>query len=412
MTKAPSFARKIRMNFLVLTSLMFLLFWGLIYFAQDRLEVISLEHRLTTETKEYVKNYKRYGFRADKPDPQELDTYWSKEELPQWLQTYQQPGFFEEQLGQEDKHFLVTKHPSGQGWLYVVYQDDADDYLDEYEDRLHLITFLVGAIFLIAVIGYGMYFVRLISRPLIEIEHKIDAMAPNKPAFTVDTEYKETQSIEHTLLNNKAQIAAYFQREQEFSRFASHELRTPIMVIKGSTELLKKVPNMPAIASKAVTRIDEAGHQMQILTEAFLLLGKEEVEPHHFSNEPLSSHIHQALETMVQYFAKQNISYQLQEREAGCVEAPSSFVDIVMVNLIKNAFSYSIGDIQVELERQTLTVMNHHQGNDLHNSGYGCGLAIIERICSRMAWQFETHNDGQSFVAKVVFEGQPSHVVH
>lgn len=387
----------------MLTSVMFLLFWGLIYFAQDRLEVISLEHRLTTETQEYLKNYRRYGFKADKPDPQELDTYWSKEEFPEWLEPYQTPGFFEEQLGPEDKHFLVTKHPSGSGWLYVVFQDDADDYLDDYEDNLHLITFLVGAIFLMAVMAYGLYFVRLFSRPLIQIEDKIDSMAPDKPDFVVDTPYKETRSIEYTLLDNKAKIASYFQREQEFSRFASHELRTPIMVIKGSTELLRKVPDMPRVATKAVNRIEYAGNQMQILTEAFLLLGKEDIEAHHISRESLSKHIHVVLETMAEHFAKQDASYQLKEVDPGTVDAPSSFIDIVMANLLKNAFSYSVGDIVVELADKSLIVTNQHDGHDMHNSGYGCGLAIIERVCNRMNWQFDTENDGKLFKARVVF---------
>lgn len=387
----------------MLTSVMFLLFWGLIYFAQDRLEVISLEHRLTTETQEYLKNYRRYGFKADKPDPQELDTYWSKEEHPEWLDPYQTPGFFEEQLGPEDKHFLVTKHPSGSGWLYVVFQDDADDYLDDYEDNLHLITFLVGAIFLMAVMAYGLYFVRLFSRPLIQIEGKIDSMAPDKPDFVVDTPYKETRSIEYTLLDNKAKIASYFQREQEFSRFASHELRTPIMVIKGSTELLRKVPDMPRVATKAVNRIEYAGNQMQILTEAFLLLGKEDIEAHHISRESLSKHIHVVLETMAEHFAKQDAGYQLKEVDPGTVDAPSSFIDIVMANLLKNAFSYSVGDIVVELANKSLIVTNQHDGHDMHNSGYGCGLAIIERVCNRMNWQFDTENDGKLFKARVVF---------
>lgn len=404
MTNAPSFFKKIRTTFIVLTSVIFLLFWGLIYFAQDRLEIISLEHRLTTETQEYLKNYQRYGFRADKPDPQELDTYWSKEEHPDWLGPYQTEGFFEEQLGPEDKHFLVTRHPSGSGWLYVVFQDDADDYLDEYEDNLHLITFLVGVVFLIAVMAYGLYFVRLFSRPLIQIEKKIDSMAPDEPDFMVDTPYKETRSIEYNLLENKAKIASYFQREQEFSRFASHELRTPIMVIKGSTELLRKVPDMPRIATKAVNRIEYAGNQMHILTEAFLLLGKEEIESHHITQESLSEHIHLILFNMAEHFAKQDATYQLSEYEPSFIQAPSSFIDIVMANLIKNAFSYSIGDINVELTNKTLKVTNQHDGNDLNNSGYGCGLAIIERVSTRMGWQFRTNNDGNTFRAEVMFE--------
>ncbi|OEF30218.1 sensor histidine kinase [Vibrio rumoiensis] len=408
MTNAPSLSRKIRLIFIVLTSVMFALFWGLIYLAQDRLEVISLEHRLTTETQEYIQNYRIYGFKAYKPDPQELDTYWSEEERPDWLAPYTRPGFFEEQLGKEDKHFLVSKHPSGRGWLYVVYQDDADDYLDDYEDQLHLITFLVGAVFLIVVMAYGLYFVRLLTAPLMKIEEKIRFMAPDKPSFEIDTLYKETQSIEQALLESKEKIASFFIREQEFSQFASHELRTPIMVVKGSTELLKKVPDQPRIAQKAVARIEHAGNQMQTLTEAFLLLGKEEIEQHHIGHEDLSEHAVWVLDSMAQHFAKQDASYQLIEHETGFVDAPPSFIDIVMANLIKNAFSYSTSDIIVELTNTTLKVKNQHDGNELHNAGYGCGLVIIERICERMDWQFTTENDGQYFYAQVDFESESS----
>lgn len=74
-----------------------------------------------------------------------------------------------------------------------------------------------------------------------------------------------------------------------------------------------------------------------------------------------------------------------------------------MANLLKNAFSYSVGDIEIELKGTTLTVINQHDGNELHNAGYGCGLVIIERVCTRMGWGFNTENDGQRFVAKVVF---------
>lgn len=403
MTNAPTLSSRIRLTFIILTSLMFALFWGLIYFAQDRLEVISLEHRLTTETQEYTHNYRKYGFKAELPDPQELDTYWSKEETPEWLRPYTSPGFFEEQLGKEDKHFLVTKHPSGQGWLYVVYQDDADDYLDNYEDNLHLITFLAGSIFLIAVMAYGLYFVRLLSTPLIQIEHKIRSMAPDKPNFEVDTRYKETRSIEQTLLDNKAKIAAYFQREQEFSRFSSHELRTPIMVIKGSTDLLKKLPDQSIMAKKAIARLDYAANQMQILTEAFLLLGKEDIEPQHISHSQLSSRVTWVLDNMTQNFAKQNASYQLNIDGEAQIIAPQSFIDIVVSNLIKNAFSYSLGDIVIELNSETLLIKNQHDGHDMHNAGYGCGLVIIQRICERMGWELMTQNDETVFLAKVVF---------
>ena len=85
------------------------------------------------------------------------------------------------------------------------------------------------------------------------------------------------------------------------------------------------------------------------------------------------------------------------------VHAPESFVTIVINNLIKNAFSYSIGDIEIVLNGTQLTIVNRHDGNETYNAGYGCGLVIVKRICERMSWPFELNDDGMRFTAKVDF---------
>ncbi len=107
--------------------------------------------------------------------------------------------------------------------MYIVFQDDSDDYLDEYESSLHQFTLLLGGLFSFVMVGYGIYMVRILSRPLAQIEDKISQMSPDQPAFQVETKFSETRQIEQTLLDNKNDIAGYFKREQEFSRFASHE---------------------------------------------------------------------------------------------------------------------------------------------------------------------------------------------
>ena len=410
----PSLYKKIRLTFLVLTSLMFAIFWGLIYIAEEQIEVISLEHKLATETREYQKNYQRFGDKAQLPDIHELTTYWSKEFVPQWLQAYQQTGFYEHQLGAEDKHFLISPHPSGQGLLYVVYKDDADDFLDGYEDRLHILISLFGVGLLLFIMAYGLYFVRLLSAPFFEIERKINALTPEEPSFIPSTPYRETRHIEQTLLENKAKIAAYFTREQEFSRFASHELRTPIMVIQGSTELLKKLPNngseaQQRIANKAIARIDYAGQQMKTLTETFLLLGKEQIESQHYDQVDLAARLTQLLSEMAQHFAKHEIRYQLSVNQNTAICAPVSFVDIVIGNLIKNAFNYSSGDIEITLKNNQLTIKNPLSHHSAEPTGYGCGLIIIERISERMGWHFSAQSLGNDYLATIQFmdNGEP-----
>lgn len=399
----PSIYRKIRWGFGLMTFAMFTLFWSLIYVAENKLEVLSLHHWLDTEVELYKDNYQKMGWDAPLPNVMEFDTYWSEAPTPSWLLSFKFPGFYEYLLGDEDKHFVVFDHPSGKGVMYIVFQDDSDDYLDEYESSLHQFTFLLGGLFSIIMVGYGVYMVRILSRPLTKIEDKIAYMPPDQPMFEVDTNFSETRHIEQTLLDSKNEIAGYFRREQEFSRFASHELRTPIMVIKGSADILSRVPEQPRVAQKAITRMQSAGEEMRVLTEAFLLLGKEKIEPQHYGDHELLSCLNRQLEELAPLFAKQGAEYQLKESTSGVAHAPESFVTIVINNLIKNAFSYSVGDIEIELDSTELVVTNRHDGNETYNAGYGCGLVIVQRICERMDWHFELEDDGVRFTARVGF---------
>ena len=401
--KHPSFFKKIRWTFGILTFLMFALFWSVIYIAEDQLEVISLHHWLDTEANQYIKKYPQLGEDTPLPNEEEFSTYWSEQEHPLWLNVYKKPGLYEQQLGTEDKHFIVKAHPSGSGLLYILFQDDADDYLDEYEANLHILTLILGGITTILMILYGIYFVRSISLPLRHIQHKVELMSPEYVDFTIDTNYQETRDIERSLLKSKHHIAQFFTREKEFSRFASHELRTPIMIIQGSTDLLAKVPDQPKIALKAINRLHHASEEMTLLTETFLLLGKQEIEAHHFHHYQIEEILQTQLSHLAPLFAKQEMGTQLTIIEDKPCLAPSSFITVVINNLIKNAFNYSVGDIQINLTKNQLCITNCHDGNDTYNAGYGCGLVIVERICERMNWEFEIQKTEKDFITTVMF---------
>ncbi|CAE6923317.1 His Kinase A (phosphoacceptor) domain [Vibrio sp. B1REV9] len=402
----PSIYRKIRWGFGLMTLVMFTLFWSLIYVAENKLEVLSLHHWLDTEAALYQENYKKLGWDAPLPNVLEFDSYWSEAPTPSWMLSFKKPGFYEYLLGSEDKHFVVFDHPSGEGVMYIVFQDDSDDYLDEYESSLHQVTLVLGGMFLLIIMAYSIYMVRSLSRPLSQIEDKIGKMPPDQPVFQIDTKFSETRHIEQTLLSSKVDIAAFFRREQEFSRFASHELRTPIMIIQGSTDILAKVPDQPRVAKKAIARMQSACEEMRILTEAFLLLGKEKVESQHYGEHALIHCLSHQLNELAPLFARQDSSYVLSEVQSGVVYAPESFVTIVINNLIKNAFSYSIGDIEIDLNGTRLTIANRHDGNETYNAGYGCGLVIVQRICERMNWSFSLEDDGIKFTAIVDFTKQ------
>lgn len=398
------FSYRLTFSIAVLGAIYILLFSVVIAVAEDQLEVLSLHHWLDSEASKYRQEYALYGEQAALPNQFEFNSYWSERPIPDWLKNYTVPGFYEHHLGPEDKHFLVTPHPSGQGMFYVVFRDDADDYLDEYESKLHRFTLLFGLGILIFTLVYGYYLVRQIAVPLLKVQHKIRQMPPNQASFAVDAPYVELREIEQALLNSKNSIAAYFQREQEFNRFASHEMRTPLMVLKGSADILQRTLPDDKVSAKALARIQHACDEMTLLTDMFLLLGKAQIEPYQLQTLSVATVLQQQLPLIAASFSQHNADYQLSISADCMVSAPGSFVTVVINNLLKNAFSYSDGTVDITLYDDILQVSNSYRQEYRDNTGYGYGLVIIERICSRMGWILTQHEQDQQFSVSIAFK--------
>mgnify|MGYP003063161862 CR=1 FL=1 len=368
--------------------------------AEDKMEELSLRHWLEAEATRYGDDWLRLGELAPAPSPRQFSSYWTEAgRLPAWLKAYRNPGFFEHQLGREDKHFLVRPHPSGQGLLYLVFNDDADDYLDPYEDKLHLVTRLIGLALLLGSLAFGIWLVRHITGPLERLRQRVAHLTPDQGDFVPDAPWQELREIEQALLAGKREVAAVFAREQEFSRFASHELRTPNMVIQGSAALLGKVTDLPAPATRAVARIRAAADEMALLTETFLLLGrKEAVERPPQQVAPL---IRRELTRLAPLLQRETLDIRLHLDEESEVQAPLSLLAIALGNLLKNALSYAEGHIEITLHEQVLTLSNPTAAAPDQILGYGCGLTIIQRICEKLGWQIETWLEDGIFSARL-----------
>lgn len=378
-----------------------LLFWLVVVISEDQLELISLHHWLESEAAMFEQDYKAYGHRNSVPNHYEFDIYFSDSYRPNWLKSYTTPGFYEHHLGPEDKHFLVRPDPSGEGLFYIVFKDDADDYLDEYERKLHLFTLSLGILIIIFTLVVGLYQVRQIALPLQKVMGKIRLMPPDQPDFMVEADYQELAAIEQALADSKKRIANFFRREQEFSRFAAHEIRTPLMVLQGSAEILTQLQLENSLANKASQRITQACADISLLTDTFLLLGKEQMDSHHYSQLPLDALLVQQLQTTRKLFVASTLDSEVQTTPA-VVIAPQSFVIVLLNNLLKNAFSYAKTQVQINLTEQELTIRNDVR-EDSAGSGYGYGLVIIERICDRLQWQYQIEEAANEFMVRIRF---------
>src|SRR5690625_1076823 len=74
-------------------------------------------------------------------------------------------------------------------------------------------------------------------------------------------------------------LKANYQKQEQFVSDASHEMNTPISIVKSYAQLLKRRgKERPELFDEAVEAIDSEADRMQLLVEQMLLLAKNQVE--------------------------------------------------------------------------------------------------------------------------------------
>src|SRR5690606_18778540 len=108
--------------------------------------------------------------------------------------------------------------------------------------------------------------------------------------------------------------------------------------LKGSADILGRTFPTDKVSAKALTRIQNACAEMTLLTDMFLLLGKSQIEPYQLQTLSVAELLQHQLPLIAASFSQHNADYNLVIEEDCAILAPSSFLIVVINNLLKNAF--------------------------------------------------------------------------
>lgn len=185
--------------------------------------------------------------------------------------------------------------------------------------------------------------------------------------------------------------------QTQFAQDASHELQTPLAIIKGQVELLVQSPRLEAVDMEALQLILQNTNRLAKLNGALILLSS--IEEKRYEQHELV-----ALEPLVQNLLRNfqdairvaGLDVQVQVTGSPEVYMNLALADIMVANLLQNAIRHNLpgGWIRIELTPAHLTV--HNTGSALNiapeqlfarfarqsdkEEGLGLGLSIIQRI--------------------------------
>ena len=285
---------------------------------------------------------------------------------------------------------------------------------------LSLVFGLAPLAFLLALVYLGAWWsYRATKRAVSPIErlagavNQLDLEHPDPDTFSVEhfgaRSDVEVEDLAGALKGLAKRVNNFVERERSFTRDASHELRSPLTVIRMAADLLLAQPSLDESSRKAVTRIKRAATDMVELVEAFLLLARESELGVEFEWVCVNDVIQGEVERTRLLPIAADVQIHYREDARMMVETSDKVLSSLAGNLMRNAVAYTgVGDVHVRVEHNAIHIEDSGPGmdsNDLDHafeafyrgrntgrqsrSGYGVGLTIVRRLSERFAWPVE-----------------------
>ncbi len=404
MRKRNGLIHKINRAFLLQGTLISIAVLFSVFFAKIVLEEILIKQAIKQEAEYFWENHQQ-NKSFPLPDTLNLTGYFNVALLPPALQHNMpvQTGFYE----YKDDEIVLYISEQDSRTLYLLYNRGQVDTLVAYYGLFPLALVLI-ILYLSLWITYR--FSRRTISPVSLLAHQVNKadiasgdlsslQIENLP-FKIDD---DIQVLSDAIVNLGERLDAFITREHNFTRDASHELRSPLTVINIATDMLLSEYQLPEAAQNTVVRIKRAASDMAELTEAFLLLARE-------SDQGLTSElvcINDIVEEEIERAQLLNKNTQLKVNFSAQynLKTPASdkALSILFGNLIRNAFLYTEqGSIDININKDSVVIKDsgkgipqqqvddifkpYYRGNNTTAHGYGVGLTIVKRLSDRFNW--------------------------
>lgn len=207
-------------------------------------------------------------------------------------------------------------------------------------------------------------------------------------------------------------IAGYNQRERNFTRDASHELRSPLTVIKMSSDMLADEPGLSEFGTRAVRRIHRASRELEMLVEALLVLARDADTPCDAERFVVNDVLERELQAARELFAGRPIELHLEQSARFALEGSPRVFSVLCWQLLRNACQQAErGSVVVVVEPGMVSVSNRLDPDDAGSGAdppradrHGFELAIARQISDRFGWPLELQTRlGRENVARIRF---------
>jgi signal transduction histidine kinase len=306
----------------------------------------------------------------------------------------------------------AKRHPQLKGRLYLVFEQ-------EQVDRLALWFGFVPLTMVLVVIYITTWLTYRVSRravsPVIWLAGQVRAFDPKKPDLATlepanlprDAD-EDIQVLAGAIHSFASRLEEFIERERNFTRDASHELRSPITVIKVAADVLLEEDALSEFGQRSAQRIRRSIRDMEALIEAFLILAREADVGLPEEDFVVGEIVEDEVERAQDLVRGKPVEVRLLREADFALHAPPKVFSVMLSNLLRNACAYTNeGSVTVTLGRDFVRVEDTGVGMSEEvlervgrqpffrgdqaatRGGHGVGLTIVRRLSDRFGWPVE-----------------------
>ncbi|BDU16186.1 sensor histidine kinase [Lysobacter auxotrophicus] len=319
------------------------------------------------------------------------------------------PGVYDEIMIDGVERVALVREVDGRPLALAL---DITD-LEEREFDMGL-TMVGSAVTLVVVLCLAIaWSVNRLIKPLRDMAQSIAKLRPDQSGqriHTPDSASSELVVIADALNDYLQRNDRFVERERVFIDSASHELRTPVAIIAGASEIALQQPQLPEPARGQLMRIQRTAREVEQLVSLLLVLAKDPARLARSSDHvALDELIPGIVEDHRHLTRDKDLRLDIVGLQPCEIVAPLPIVQVAIGNLLRNAIEHSDrGRITIRLESPA-TVVIDDPGHGMTpeeiaqiyariargggRDGGGIGLDLISRLCEHLGWQLDFASD-------------------